>query len=99
MRPPQKQVIRLTEDQISQYAFRGDVVPEGLTTHEEILYWRLREIYRQAKEGQITAEQGAALKKMQVLIFQSKTLRAKRVNEILARYAGAEERNDDGDNV
>ena len=89
----------MTEDELIRAAYSNTdkmVLPDGMMTHDELFYWRMREIYRMAKAGTITAEQGAEIKKMQILYYRSRKLRSDRIGQILKIHAGADECNDDG---
>ena len=80
---------------LAERAYKGQK-PDGLSDRDELLYWRLYEIYQKARSGDIDAEQGGQLKKIEILKYKAKVLRAGRINQILKQYAGAEESNDDG---
>lgn len=86
----------MTVDEISRYAANGKK-PDGMNMHEELLFYRLRDIYAAAKAGRIATKQGADMKKMEVLYFQGKMEQEKRVNKILAQYAGAEVKKNDSE--
>lgn len=87
----------MTPDELSRYAYQGAKPEEGLSDQDELLYWRLYEIYLKLKQNKITVEQGKQMKELEVVKYHAKQLRAKRINEILKLYAGATERNDDGE--
>lgn len=86
----------MTVDEISRFAASGRK-PDGMTTLEEVLFYRLRDIYADARAGRVTNQEGAERKKMELLYHQGKLEQEQRRNKIIALYAGAERRgNDDG---
>jgi len=83
-------------DELSRCAYQGTKPSDGLSDQDELLYWRLYEIYMKVKLGTVTVDEGKRLKLLEVAKYQAKQLRAKRINQILAKYAGAEESKTDG---
>ena len=86
-------VLFMTVEQLSRLAYNESVPDDlpDLPPQDEILYWRLHELYRKVRAGEITVDQGRAFKELQVLYYNGKAEQQKRVNEILKRYAGAKE--------
>lgn len=95
---PERSVTGLSDREINalaERAYKGQK-PDGLSDRDELLYWRLYEIYQKARSGEIDAEQGGQIKKFEILKYKAKLLRAERINQILKVYAGATESKDDG---
>lgn len=83
-------------DELSRCAYQGTKPGDGLSDQDELLYWRLFEIYMKVKRNEVTVDEGKRLKQLEIAKYQAKQLRAKRINQILAIYAGAEESKTDG---
>ena len=84
----------MSPDDISRFAASGKK-PESLTILDELLYYRLRDIYSAAREGRITNKQGAEMKKTELLYHQGRVDRENFKNRLIGKSLGAEERKPD----
>lgn len=77
----------MTADQISQLAAKQEMPADGMTCTDWLLWYMLRDIYRDFKAGRLDAEKGAERKKHSLSIWEKETFRARQLNE-LADSAG-----------
>ena len=77
----------MTADQISQLAARQEMPPDGMTYVDWLLWYMLRDIYRDFKAGRLDAEKGAERKQHSLSIWEKESFRARQLNE-LADSAG-----------
>ena len=77
----------MTADQISQLAARQEMPPDGMTYVDWLLWYMLRDIYRDFKAGRLDAEKGAERKQHSLSIWEKESFRVRQLNE-LADSAG-----------
>lgn len=77
----------MNSDQISQLAAKQEMPADGMTCTDWLLWYMLRDIYRDFKAGRLDAEKGAERKKHSLSIWEKETFRARQLNE-LADSAG-----------
>lgn len=77
----------MTADQISQLAAKQEMPQDGMTYVDWLLWYMLRDIYRDFKAGRLDAEKGAERKQHSLSIWEKESFRARQLNE-LADSAG-----------
>lgn len=77
----------MTADQISQLAARQEMPPDGMTYVDWLLWYMLRDIYRDFKSGKLDAQKGAERKQHSLSIWEKESFKARQLNE-LADSAG-----------
>ena len=75
----------MTADQISQLAARQEMPPDGMTYVDWLLWYMLRDIYRDFKSGKLDAQKGAERKQHSLSIWEKETLRISQLNELADR--------------
>lgn len=77
----------MTADQISQLAAKQEMPADGMTCTDWLLWYMLRDIYRDFKAGRLDAEKGSERKKHSLSIWEKESFRVRQLNE-LADSAG-----------
>ena len=77
----------MTADQISQLAARQEMPPDGMTYVDWLLWYMLRDVYRDFKAGKLDAQKGAERKQHSLSIWEKESFRVRQLNE-LADSAG-----------
>lgn len=77
----------MTADQISQLAAKQEMPEDGMTCTDWLLWYMLRDIYRDFKAGRLDAEKGAERKQHSLSIWEKESFRVRQLNE-LADSAG-----------
>ena len=72
----------MTADQISQFAAKNEMPEDGMTYVDWLLWYMLRDIYRDFKAGRLDAEKGAERKKHSLSIWEKETFRVRQLNEL-----------------
>lgn len=77
----------MTDDQISQLAAKQEMPPDGMTYVDWLLWYMLRDIYRDFKSGKLDAQKGAERKRHALEVWEKESFRVRQLNE-LADSAG-----------
>lgn len=77
----------MTADQISQLAAKQEMPPDGMTYVDWLLWYMLRDIYRDFKTGKLDAQKGAERKQHSLSVWEKESFRIRQLNE-LADSAG-----------
>lgn len=76
----------MTIDELSRLAATEQVPPEGTEVDERCLWYGLRDIYRQFRQGSISTEQGDQLKRQAIRQYNTDHGRLEQADRILAQH-------------
>lgn len=84
---PRSTNYRLTADQISAYASVGEIPKDGMCYVDWLLWYMLRDIYRNYNTGKINKEHGSELKAKAVTVWEKEWFRIDQINQTANRAA------------
>lgn len=77
----------MTVDEISSYSVKNEMPDHGMTYIDWLLWYMLRDIYAEFRQGTLDKEHGLARKKHAIDVWERETAKAERSRQIAFRAA------------